>query len=174
LPSTATTSSLASGGGLQTAGSPRRQTADLRAGPAAEAARLAAFPVFALALPEQWQCYASYKPERPWKHQGPRPPVYGEAVLLDYHLADAAYQLHVVEESATDGNGEPVYERGVWESHEYDGHTTWVWTATEGSPGARRPDRIRLKREGTILTISSRTLEANRLLQLAGLLRRVV
>ena len=36
-----------------------------------EAARLAAFPVFALDLPEQWHSYPRYQPERSWKHEGP-------------------------------------------------------------------------------------------------------
>jgi len=141
-----------------------------------EAARLASFPVFALNLPDQWRCSASSKPERPWKHKRPKPPYYAKAfaetVHLNYHLAGGSHQLYVAE-SAAEGSGDLADQQGVWTPHEYEGHTTWVWTATEASPGARRPPSIRLKREGTILTISSITLEVEQLLQLAGRLRRV-
>lgn len=138
-----------------------------------EAARLAAFTVFTLDLPDLWHCYPRYQPERPWKHEGPRPPSQTEAVLLDYHLADASHQLCVVE-SAVDISGELVDKQGVWKPHDNDGDTTWIWTASETPSAAGRPTNVCLKREGTILAISSTTLEADQLRQLAGLLRRVV
>jgi outer membrane lipoprotein-sorting protein len=138
-----------------------------------EAGRLASFPVFALDLPEQWHCYPSYKPEQPWKYKGPRPPFFAEAVFLEYHLADASHQFRV-EQSAANGSGGPVSGQGVWKPREYEGHSTWVWTTSDDSSGARSPANIRLERDGTMLTINSMTLETDQLLQLTGLLRRVV
>ncbi len=134
-----------------------------------EAAGVAAFAVFALDLPEQWHWHATYKPEVEWKYKGPRPPFYAEAVWIEYRLEDASHQLRL-DQAAGDVTSPFMDQQGEWEPRECSGGPGWVWPAaqTSGYAGC-----VRFLREGTVLTITSMTLETEQLLQLADRLVRV-
>ena len=128
---------------------------------ALEAAELAPFPLFVLpSMPDGWELHVTLWPGR----ERPKSP---PGVLLAYRSRDATAALSVIQTRAGEGTDLISLDPGAAERVERGGQEILL---------RRRGDRLpmsalRLERDGTGIFVTSDSLEAERLIELALSLR---